>query len=488
MVEQEDAESAEGGVKREGRIRRSEGGGILNHVGTSFFTLEGFGALAAARGGQTVWVGGGPDVSWAELSARVGVVRDACLAAGLGRGEGVVTPGEASLEAVVWLLGAAQAGARVAPLRRARRSELDTWKDVVRMEWQVNEEGRLERNPRGEDSPAARALIAELMDRGHAGLILATGGTTGKPKLVLHDLDALLALNPVTAGVSRRILPLMRFDHIGGLDVLWRALAGGHVVVAPPEDLSPDEVGRAIARQRVEVMPATPSWLNLFLVSEAGLRHDLSSLRTVPYGAEPMPAGLLARLRKALPAVEFGQRFGTSETGALPVESVGEEGMRLRAAASGVSWKVVEGELWIKTPARALGYLTGEPGGFAADGWYRTGDLAEVSEGGLVRVLGRKQDVINVGGEKVLPATVEAVILEHPRVADCRVLALANALLGQVVAVEVVWRGEAAGGVLGVKRELHAFAEGRLARHQLPAVVRLVAEVGGTVNFKKARG
>jgi len=423
---------------------------------------------------------------------RVGEVRDACLAAGLRRGEVVVTPGEGSVDAVVWLLGAAQAGALVAPLRSERWVELDSWKDVVHGEWRVNDEGRLERSPWGNDSPAARALIAQVKDRDHAGLILTTGGTTGRPKLVLHDLEALLAVNRVSAGASRRILPLMRFDHIGGLDVVWRALAGGHVLVAPPDVLSAEGIASAIARFRVEVLPATPSLLNLLLVSEVARRHDLSSLRVVPYGAEPMPAGVLARLRESLPGVEFVQRFGTSETGGLPVESV-EGGMRLRrdrvvrGGQETFEWKVVDGDLWIRSPARALGYLSGESGGFEADGWFSTGDLAECLADGGVRVLGRKQDLINMGGEKVIPGQVEAVLLEHPRVVDCRVFPLANALLGQVVAVEVVWLGEAAGGVLAVKRELHRYAQTRLAPHQLPVVVRLVEGIEGTQNFKKAR-
>ena len=95
-----------------------------------------------------------------------------------------------------------------------------------------------------------------------------------------------------------------------------------------------------ITRHRVEVLPSTPSFLNLLLLADEGRRFDLSSLRLVPYGAEPMPAALLERLRAALPQVEFVQRFGTSETGALPVRSVGG------GLALGTNVWTTSGRLW----------------------------------------------------------------------------------------------------------------------------------------------
>jgi acyl-CoA synthetase (AMP-forming)/AMP-acid ligase II len=331
----------------------------------------------------------------------------------------------------------------------------------------------------------AAPLFDQLCARNHPGLILATGGTTGVPKLVLHDLTALLATVPVRTVRSRRTLPLMRFDHIGGLDMAWRALAGKQVLVAPPAEFTPEAVARTIARHRVEVMPATPSFLNLLLMAEIHRTHDLGSLRVVPYGAEPMPAGLLERLRAALPQVEFTQRFGTSETGALPVRNLGA-GLVLREGQAGFAWKIVDDELWVQSPARALGYLSGQAKGFDTPGWFQTGDLAEQLPDGTVRVLGRREELINVGGEKVLPGEVESVLLTHPLVADCRVGSEPNAVLGQVVAADIVWRGPERDAV-AVKRMLHAFISGLIARQKLPVVVRLVEVIDSTRNLKKLR-
>ena len=439
--------------------------------------------LARARANAELWRDDTGVMGWMQFGDAVETAHQRCVAAGVQPGDVVVTAGDATVEALAWLFGAAATGAVVAPLRHERQDEIQAWKEFVEIGWVVRE-GQIMRVGEGKASAVALGLMGELRERAHPGLILATGGTTGIPKLVLHDLSALLATVQVKNGPARRTLPLMRVDHIGGLDMAWRALAGQQVLVAPPREFTPAAVAATIARHRVEVLPATPSFLNLLLLSGAQRSSDLSSLRVVPYGAEPMPAGLLARLRVALPAVEFVQRFGTSETGALPVRGVGA-GLVMRDDP-GFAWKIVADELWVRSPSRALGYLSGNSGGFDSSGWFRTGDIAEQLPDGTIRVLGRRQELINVGGEKVLPGEVESVLLAHPLVADCRVVADPSGVLGQVVAAEIVWRGPEA-DALGVKRILHAFASGLLARHKLPAVVRLVSAVNTTRNWKKTR-
>ena len=440
--------------------------------------------LAQRRHGIEVWRDDHGSRDWLQFGRAVEVARQRCASAGVVAGEVIVVPGEATFESLAWLFGAAAMGLVVAPLRRERWGELQGWKDFIHIDWCVQQD-RLERVGEGDSSLVAVALLDELSVRRHPGLILATGGTTGAPKVLLHDLSRLLAIVSVREGRPRRMLPLMRFDHIGGLDMAWRALAGGQVLVTPPQDLSPDAIAAAIARHQIEVLPATPSLLNLLLISQASFKYDLSSLRVVPYGAEPMPGGLLARLQSALPQVQFVQRFGTSETGALPVRSVGD-GLNLSETVDGFAWKIIEGELWVKSPARALGYLSGDGRTFAEAGWFQTGDLAEEMPDGTLRVLGRRDELINVGGEKVLPAGVESVLLTHPAVVDCRVMAVPNAVLGQVVGAEIVWRGHERDPV-AVKRILLAYAGTRLSRFHLPAVVRLVEAIATTRNSKKSR-
>ena len=441
--------------------------------------------LAQQRGETALWLDDSGSTTWAQFGAAVQAAREHCERQGVGPGDILVVPGEATLDSLAWLFGAAAMGAVVAPLRRERAAEIESWKDHLTVGWRV-QEGQISKVGEGNVSGQASGLLEQLSVRRHPGLILATGGTTGTSKLVLHDLTTLLSAVPTKIGRAWRTLPLMRFDHVGGLDIAWRALAGGQVLVVPPAELTPEAVAATVARHRVEVLPATPSFLNLLLLSNADRTHDLSSLRVVPYGAEPMPAELLQRLRLSLPQVDFVQRFGTSETGALPVRDSGA-GLILDTTRTGFEWKIIDDELWVRSPARGLGYLSGgDNERFTSTGWFRTGDLAELSPDGSVKVLGRRAELINVGGEKVLPSAVESVLLTHPLIADCRVLPLANAVLGQVVAAEIVWRGEQRDPV-AIKRLVHEFAVSLLPKCHLPTVVRLVAAIETTRNLKKNR-
>jgi acyl-CoA synthetase (AMP-forming)/AMP-acid ligase II len=439
--------------------------------------------LAADRASAIVWREEARAWTWAEFWLEIEAATRACFEIGVESGSVVITPGEAQLESLAWLFGVARAGAVVAPLRAERRGEIAAWARDCAFHWHVRE-GRIEARGEGATSAHGARLFRELERRGQPGLLLGTGGTSGTPKLVLHDLAALLGAIPVRSGVVRRVLPLMRFDHIGGLDIAWRALAAGHTLVAPPRELAPESVAATIARHAVDVLPATPTFLNLLLLAGVARVHDLSSLRMVPYGAEPMPPSLLARLRTEFPTVEFMPRFGTSETGALPVKSAGDA-MHL-ARGDGFDWRVVEGELFLRSPALALGYVSGTSGGFEADGWFRTGDLAEERPDGSFVVLGRRSEFINVGGEKVLPSTVEAALLSHPHVSECRIFPIASPLLGQIVGAEVVWRGPERDAV-AIKRALHAAFAGTLPNCHLPAVVRPVAGIYTSANWKKIR-
>jgi acyl-coenzyme A synthetase/AMP-(fatty) acid ligase len=433
---------------------------------------------------------------WADVGAQADALAGQWRGEGIAPGEVVVVPGDFTVEAVLALLAAARVGAVAAPLRGDRSGAVESIGRLVGSAWvwamdPVAKGGRggggfwrrREWGPAG-TAPGA-GLLAELRRRDHPGLILLTGGTTGQPKAVLHDGVALAAGHRMKPGPGPRVLPLMHFDHIGGIDMTLRALAGGQILVAPPAERSPEAVATVVAQHRVEVLAATPTWLNLLLLDGAHRRHDLSSLRLLAFGAEPVSAELLRRLDAAFPGVARQQKFGTSETGAIAVRDAG--GTALRMADPRVEWRVVEGELWLRSPARALGYLGGGSDRLTSDGWFRTGDLVEELPGGVLRIRGRAEETINVGGQKVLPAEVEAVLAEHPAVAEVQVRAEPNALLGQVPVAEVVWRESPAPTAVEAKRRLREWVEGRLPPVAWPVRVRLVGAVDTTPNLKKSR-
>jgi acyl-coenzyme A synthetase/AMP-(fatty) acid ligase len=276
------------------------------------------------------------------------------------------------------------------------------------------------------------------------------------------------------------MLALLGFDHIGGLNTLLNTLAAGSLL-AVPTSRSPADVAATIARHHVAILPASPTFLNLLLA--AGVSADLSSLRVITYGTEPMPESLLLRLKAAFPRVRFIQTFGTSETGITRTVSPEAGSTFLRFEDPDIEWKVIDDELWLRSRTQIAGYLNASNERFTADGWFRTGDKVEQGPNGTIRILGRMGEMINVGGEKLMPAEVESVVLGVPGVADCRVHGEAHPLTGQTVAVDVV---SFTTDQEALRSAIRIACRERLARHKIPTRVTFVLSVSGE-RMKKVR-
>lgn len=327
-------------------------------------------------------------------------------------------------------------------------------------------------------------ILRQLRDRGRSGLVLFSSGSTGKPKAMVHDLDRLVDSYQDRKVRALTILVFLMFDHIGGLNTLLTALASGATLVLPAAR-DAEHVAELVARHRVMVLPASPTFLNLLLLSGAHQRHDCSSLRFITYGTEPMPESLLVRLREAFPRVKFLQTFGTSETGISQTTSFSSSSTLLKLDDPNIEHRVVDGELWLRSRTQILGYLNHSMESFTDDGWFRTGDLVEEAEAGFLRIRGRKNDAINVGGQKVLPAEVESVLLEMPELEDCVVYGEPNAITGQVVAARVVLRPGADASAL--RLAVRTFCRGRLESYKVPVKVFVSATPLFGARFKKRR-
>jgi len=407
--------------------------------------------------------------------------REAIAALALGRPTSFAVIGGHGPAAAAWVVALAESGHLVAPLS-GQAAEHPAKLAEVNAQWVVAADGLTAKLLPRVDEPAAHPSLLALAERGAAGLILFSSGTSGRPKAMAHDLPALLATYAERRPSQLPVLALLGFDHIGGLNTLFGALAAGALVVVPA-DHSVAAVVAAIERHRVAVLPASPTFLNLLLA--AGARTEaLVSLRVITYGTEPMPEALLRRLREAFPRARFIQTFGTSETGVFRTTSPDAGSTYLRLDDPGLEWKVVADELWLRSRTQVAGYLNGVEGGFTADGWFRTGDKVEVRADGALRILGRLGEQINVGGEKLMPTEVEAVVLTVPGVADCRVGGEPSAVTGQTVVADVVL---APGGEAEtVRAAVRVACRERLSRHKVPTKVRFVAAVSGE-RLKKVR-
>jgi acyl-CoA synthetase (AMP-forming)/AMP-acid ligase II len=324
-------------------------------------------------------------------------------------------------------------------------------------------------------------LFDELRGRGEAGLVIFTSGTTGQRKGALLSIERLLErFRP--DGRAFRGLAFLLLDHIGGINTLFTILCAGGTVVTV-EERSTAAVCRAVEKYRVQLLPVTPTFLKMLLISEDHRRHDLSWVEVISYGAEPMPTALQAVLEQVFPRVSFRQLYGATELGILPTRTNPANPLLLQVTGADVETRVVNGTLWVRAPTRMLGYLNTATA-VGLDGWYDTQDAVEV-HGEYLRILGRVSDVINVGGEKVHPAEVEDVLHGLDNVADVVVYARPNPVTGQVVAARLTLiRPE---DRLALYLRVRAFCRDKLAPHQVPMTIEVVDGGLHGDRFKKVR-
>lgn len=442
---------------------------------------------AMIRAGQaTAIIEGERTQSYAGLVAAIDGLRERLRGWGLRRGDVLAFAGDYSEAGVTRFFAALLEGLVAVPLATGVQAELDAALTAVPADAFFPATPELDQPPRrclpaGQRS--SHPLLDELRGRDHAGLIILTSGSTGRPKVILHDAEVLLGKFRAERRPHRALVFLLP-DHMGGVNTLFGMLTSGSTIILPTTR-EPDAICALIERHRAELLPVTPSFLNLLLVSEAWRRHDLSSLRTISYGTEVMPQPTLQRAVQVFPGVRFVQLYGTSELGIFRGGSRANDSPFLALKGDGFAeFRVAGGTLRVRGANSMLGYLGPEPSGFDADGWYDTGDLVEEQDG-YVRFLGRASELINVGGQKVLPGEVEAALLALPGVEDASVHGEANVLTGQAVVARVrLSTGEDA---RTFKQRMRKALQGRIEPFKIPVRVTL-ADVLVSPRFKKLRG
>lgn len=400
---------------------------------------------------------------------------------GIVPGQVVAVEGGYSPETCALLLALMEHRNIVVPLTSSATTQKTECLDIAQVQAIVSVDQhkgwRVERLPVTVD----HALLTPLQQAGTSGLVLFSSGSTGVSKAVLHSVDRLLGKFVVTRQCLRTLMFLM-LDHIGGINTLFYTLANGGTAIVT-EDRSPEAVCRLIEQQRVELLPTSPTFLNLLLISEAHTAFNLSSLKLVTYGTEPMPATTLERLTAAFPSCRFLQTYGLSEVGILHSKSRASSSLWVKVGGEGFETKVVNHILWIRSRSAMLGYLNA-PSPFDAEGWFNTQDVVEV-DGDYLRILGRETDIINVGGEKVYPAEVESVLLRMEGVRDVTVRGERHPIMGQIVVARFsVLRPET---LERLKRRMRAHCHTKLARYKVPLKVEIEDGSQVSVRFKKRR-
>ena len=419
--------------------------------------------------------------SYAWLLVAVGRWTDFLRNRALAPGTVVSLEADFSPTSIALLLALVEHGAIIVPLTPSVEAKKPEFRDIAQVEATISIAGSDRAYLRKTGVAASHELFERLRIAGRPGLVLFSSGSTGTSKAAVHDFVPLLEKFKVPRH-ALRTLTFLLFDHIGGVNTLLYVLSNAGCVVTVPKR-SPEVVCAAIERHRVQLLPTSPTFINLLLMSEAYKRHDLSSLEMVTYGTEVMPETTLERFHRLFPRVRLLQTYGLSEVGILRSQSRAADSLWVKVGGDGFETRVVDGMLQIRARSAMLGYLNA-PSPFTSDGWLPTGDAVDV-DGEYLRIRGRHSEIINVGGEKVYPAEVESVLQSMEGVKDVTVGSEPNPISGQIVTARVkLATGES---LPEFRKRMRLFCRDKLALFKIPQKVVLVDEAMHGERFKKMR-
>lgn len=351
--------------------------------------------------------------------------------------------------------------------------------------------------------PAPVEDAATPPDPASLALLLLTSATTGRAKgvcIARSNMEAALQVFPQTLGLTRddRFLVMMPMFHLQGLlSAAGQLVAGGSVLCAVPFDagLFPDWV----AGFRPTWYTGGPA-LHRSILALCRERPDVAAqlrLRVVRSIGAALPAGLLHELQSTfqVPVIEG---YGLTEAGTVASVPLSPYACKPGSAGRRV-WPGVEimddagnfqppgatGEIVLRGPTVFHEYRNDPAATRDAfrDGWFRTGDLGYFDRDGYLFVTGRIKEMINRGGEKVLPGEIDEALLAHPGVADAAAFRIPHPQLGDDVAAAVVPRA----GVTIDESELHKFLSLRLAAFKVPRVVMFVSQLPKSATGKPQR-
>lgn len=306
---------------------------------------------------------------------------------------------------------------------------------------------------------------------------LFTSGTSGPPKMVVHDLEGLIDAIPRPAPSAERVLWATFYDirRYGGLQMLLRALIGGRTLLLPgvgePVAAFLGRVGAAAATH----VAGTPTHWRSALMSDAIAKLKPQYVRL---SGEIADQAVLDQLAGAFPGAAVGHAFATTEAGVCFEVSDGLEGFPATylERSGPVELRIEGGTLHVRSRRIARGRLGADEPIAGPDGFVDTGDLIG-RRGDRCLFLGRANGVINVGGMKVHPEEVEAVLNRLPGVRLARVGGRANPITGAIVVAEVMLEDPSRGlgeAARALRDELRAQCLATLPPHKVPASIRFV--------------
>lgn len=337
-----------------------------------------------------------------------------------------------------------------------------------------------------------RTFVPTSAREGHCRTewILLTSGTTGRPKLVAHTLASLADAirSGGTAGGDAVWSTFYDIRRYGGLQVLLRALiSGGSLILSGAGEPTGAFLGRAGANGLTHISGTPSHWRRALMSGEA---HRISP-RYVRLSGEIADQAILDRLKAFYPRGEVAHAFASTEAGvAFDVRDglTGFPAELIRREGAAIEMRVLDGSLRIRSTRTASRYLDDDANPVVDEaGFVDTGDMVEL-RGDRYHFIGRREGIINVGGQKVHPEEVEAIINRHLAVQMSLVKARRNPITGSIVVADIVMKAPVEHvDTERVKDEILHLCRSTLTPHKVPARIRFVPSLDVSASGKLAR-
>lgn len=426
---------------------------------------------------------GDKKASYTDLLKTVDTWVETLQSKGIGQGDPCALIGDFSLQTCALMFALIKVKAITVPLTSDVKHELEGFMDLASVQhcftFNTDDSWNYQQRKKTEEVK----LLKDFRETNEPGLIVFTSGSSGKPKGILHNVENVLKKFVQVRKGWRTVLFLL-MDHFGGYNTFLSSFAYGGTAICPMVRTA-ESVAEAISVHKANLLPTTPTFLNLLIIGQFHKTYDFSSIELITYGTEMMADHTLQKSAEIFPNAVLKQTYGMSEIGVLRSSSESNDSLWLKVGGDGFQIKVVDNTLWVKAESNMIGYLNA-PQPFDEEGWMSTGDQVEV-KGDLIRFLGRKSEIINIGGKKVFPSEVEETIMKAGNIHDVTVFAKEHPIMGQVVHAKVTVIEEEDQKAL--TERLRKFCNDNLAKYKVPLKFLLTKEdeVHHSSRFKKIR-
>ena len=362
----------------------------------------------------------------------------------------------------------------IVPLTQETSSQHQLYFNIAKVDIVINDRKIFKISDNKQNHP----ILDDIRERNSSAIIFFSSGTTGIPKAIVHDLKLFLK-KYYTPRPAFKTLSFLLFDHIGGINTLLHTLFNKGTVVSS-NSRKVEDIITLCKTHLIEVLPTTPTFLRMLLIS--GIVNDEfpKSLKVITYGTETMDQLTLEEISKKLPWVDFRQTYGMSELGILRVKSKARNSLFMSIGGEDIETKINNQKtLFIKSSNKMLGYLNHESP-FDENGWYNTRDIVEIDDDKFIKIIGRDTDLINVGGLKFMPIEVENIALQYPNIKNVKVYSKKNPITGEHVEIIV----EPQNNYKIDKEHFLKYLSEYLAQHMIPKRI-IFDEVKVSHRFKK---